>query len=121
MDTISLAATVAFAMELKKTVADFGVSFGNSDNLFEWSKNRAAEESTTILPTFQMMSESTAQGLRHALQGTRNGELRAAPLGRMVLAMQRATAAVHLNADTCASGIVGVLMTDPLSTSANPL
>jgi aldehyde:ferredoxin oxidoreductase len=53
MDTISLAATVAFAMELKENgVADFGVSFGNSDNIFEVvEKSRGARESTTILPT----------------------------------------------------------------------
>lgn len=36
MDTISLASTLAFAMELKENgLADFGIEFGNSDNLFE--------------------------------------------------------------------------------------
>ena len=36
MDTISLASTIAFAMELKERgIADFGVEFGKTDNLPE--------------------------------------------------------------------------------------
>jgi len=45
MDTISLASTLAFAMELKENgVADFGVEFGNSDNLFEVVEKIARRE-----------------------------------------------------------------------------
>jgi len=45
MDTISAASTIAFAMELKeKGIADFGIEFGNTDNLEEILRRIAYRE-----------------------------------------------------------------------------
>jgi aldehyde:ferredoxin oxidoreductase len=45
MDTISLASTLAFAMELKENgLADFDINFGNSDNLSEIIEKIAVRE-----------------------------------------------------------------------------
>ena len=126
MDTISLASTVAFAMELKENgIQDFGVTFGNSDNLFEVVEKIANREGiySDLANGSKWMSEKyggkeyamNAKGLEMASYEPR----RSVGMGLGYATSNRG--GCHLNGGYLALlESVGVLLTDPLSTSAKP-
>jgi len=126
MDTISLAATVAFAMELKENgVADFGVSFGNSDNLFEVVEKIARREGIydDLANGSKWMSEKYG-GKDYAMHSKGLEMASYEPRRSVGMGLGYATSnrgGCHLNGGYLALlESVGVLMTDPLSTSAKP-
>jgi len=126
MDTISLASTIAFAMELKENgVADFGVTFGNSDNLFEVVKKVAVREGiySDLANGSKWMSEKYG-GKDYAMHSKGLEMASYEPRRSVGMGLGYATSnrgGCHLNGGYLALlESVGVLMTDPLSTSAKP-
>ena len=126
MDTISLAATIAFAMELKENgVADFGVTFGNSDNLFEVVEKIARREGiySDLANGSKWMSEKYG-GKEYAMHSKGLEMASYEPRRSVGMGLGYATSnrgGCHLNGGYLALlESVGVLMTDPLSISAKP-
>ena len=126
MDTISLASTIAFAMELKENgIADFGVSFGNSDNLFEVVEKIARREGiySDLANGSKWMSEKYG-GKEYAMHAKGLEMASYEPRRSVGMGLGYATSnrgGCHLNGGYLALlESVGVLLTDPLSTSAKP-
>ena len=126
MDTISLASTIAFAMELKENgVRDFGVTFGDSDNLFEVVKKIAVREGiySDLANGSKWMSEKYG-GKEYAMHSKGLEMASYEPRRSVGMGLGYATSnrgGCHLNGGYLALlESVGVLMTDPLSTSAKP-
>ena len=126
MDTISLASTIAFSMELKERgMADFGVEFGNSDNLSGIVEKIARREGvySDLANGSKWMSEKYggkefamhAKGLEMASYEPR----RSVGMGLGYATSNRG--GCHLNGGYLALlESIGVLSTDPLSTAAKP-
>ncbi len=126
MDTISLASTIAFAMELKENgVRDFGVTFGDSDNLFEVVKKIAVREGiySDLANGSKWMSEKYG-GKEYAMHSKGLEMASYEPRRSVGMGLGYATSnrgGCHLNGGYLALlESVGVLVTDPLSTSAKP-
>ena len=126
MDTISLASTIAFAMELKENgVADFGVSFGDSEGLFEVVQKIARREGiySDLANGSKWMSEKYG-GKDYAMHSKGLEMASYEPRRSVGMGLGYATSnrgGCHLNGGYLALlESVGVLMTDPLSTSAKP-
>ena len=126
MDTISLASTIAFAMELKENgVRDFGVTFGDSDNLFEVVKKIAIREGiySDLANGSKWMSEKYG-GKEYAMHSKGLEMASYEPRRSVGMGLGYATSnrgGCHLNGGYLALlESVGVLVTDPLSTSAKP-
>ncbi len=126
MDTISLASTIAFAMELKENgIADFGVSFGNSDNLFEVVEKIALREGvySDLANGSKWMSEKYG-GKEYAMHSKGLEMASYEPRRSVGMGLGYATSnrgGCHLNGGYLALlESVGVLSMDPLSTSAKP-
>lgn len=126
MDTISLASTIAFAMELKENgVRDFGVTFGDSDNLFEVVKKIAVREGiySDLANGSKWMSEKYG-GKEYAMHSKGLEMASYEPRRSVGMGLGYATSnrgGCHLNGGYLALlESVGVLLTDPLSTSAKP-
>jgi len=126
MDTISLASTIAFAMELKENgIADFGVTFGDSEGLFEVVEKIAMREGiySELANGSKWLSEKYG-GTEYAIH-SKGLELASYEPRRSVgMGLGYATSnrgGCHLNGGYLALlESIGVLMTDPLSTSAKP-
>lgn len=126
MDTISLASTIAFAMELKENgVADFGVTFGDSEGLFEIVKKIAYREGiySDLANGSKWMSEKYG-GKEYAMHSKGLEMASYEPRRSVGMGLGYATSnrgGCHLNGGYLALlESVGVLLTDPLSTSAKP-
>lgn len=126
MDTISLASTIAFAMELKENgVADFGVTFGDSESLFEIVKKIAYREGiySDLANGSKWMSEKYG-GKEYAMHSKGLEMASYEPRRSVGMGLGYATSnrgGCHLNGGYLALlESVGVLLTDPLSTSAKP-
>ncbi|MPM07375.1 putative oxidoreductase YdhV [bioreactor metagenome] len=126
MDTISLASTIAFAMELKENgVADFGVTFGDSESLFEIVKKIAFREGiySDLANGSKWMSEKYG-GKEYAMHSKGLEMASYEPRRSVGMGLGYATSnrgGCHLNGGYLALlESVGVLLTDPLSTSAKP-
>lgn len=126
MDTISLASTIAFAMELKENgVADFGVTFGDSESLFEVVKKIAYREGiySDLANGSKWMSEKYG-GKEYAMHSKGLEMASYEPRRSVGMGLGYATSnrgGCHLNGGYLALlESVGVLLTDPLSTSAKP-
>lgn len=126
MDTISLASTIAFAMELKENgVADFGVTFGDSESLFEVVKKIAHREGiySDLANGSKWMSEKYG-GKEYAMHSKGLEMASYEPRRSVGMGLGYATSnrgGCHLNGGYLALlESVGVLLTDPLSTSAKP-
>jgi aldehyde:ferredoxin oxidoreductase len=126
LDTISLASTLAFAMELKENgVADFDVSFGNADNLSKIVEKIAVREGkySDLANGTKWLSE-TYGGTEYAMH-SKGLELASYEPRRSVgMGIGYATSnrgGCHLNGGYLALlESVGVLSMDALSTSAKP-
>ncbi len=126
MDTISLASTIAFAMELKENgIADFGVTFGDSGNLFEVVEKIARREGiySDLANGSKWMSEKYG-GKEYAMHSKGLEMASYEPRRSVGMGLGYATSnrgGCHLNGGYLALlESVGVLLTDPLSTSAKP-
>ena len=126
MDTISLASTIAFAMELKENgVADFGVTFGDSESLFEVVEKIARREGiySDLANGSKWMSEKYG-GTEYAMHAKGLEMASYEPRRSVGMGLGYATSnrgGCHLNGGYLALlESVGVLMTDPLSISAKP-
>ena len=126
MDTISLASTLSFAMELKENgVADFGVSFGNSDNLAEVVEKIARREGvySDLANGSKWMSEKYG-GKDYAMHSKGLEMASYEPRRSVGMGLGYATSnrgGCHLNGGYLALlESVGVLSMDALSTSAKP-
>ena len=126
MDTISLASTLAFAMELKENgVADFGIEFGNSDNLFEVVKKIARREGiySELANGSKWLSERYG-GKEYAMHSKGLEMASYEPRRSVGMGLGYATSnrgGCHLNGGYLALlESVGVLSMDALSTSAKP-
>ena len=126
MDTISLASSIAFAMELKEQgIQDFGVSFGNSDNLFEVVEKIARREGiySDLADGTKRMSEKYG-GKEFAMHSKGLEMASYEPRRSVGMGLGYATSnrgGCHLNGGYLALlESVGVLLTDPLSPSAKP-
>jgi aldehyde:ferredoxin oxidoreductase len=126
MDTISLASTIAFAMELKENgVADFGVTFGDSESLFEVVEKIARREGiySDLANGSKWMSEKYG-GKEYAMHSKGLEMASYEPRRSVGMGLGYATSnrgGCHLNGGYLALlESVGVLLTDPLSTSAKP-
>ncbi|MEG1755285.1 MAG: aldehyde ferredoxin oxidoreductase family protein [Clostridia bacterium] len=126
MDTISMASTIAFAMELKENgIADFHVDFGNSDNLFEVTEKIARREGiySDLANGSKWMSEKYG-GKEYAMHAKGLEMASYEPRRSVGMGLGYATSnrgGCHLNGGYLALlESVGVLLTDPLSTSAKP-
>jgi aldehyde:ferredoxin oxidoreductase len=126
MDTISLASTIAFAMELEENgVADFGVSFGDSEGLFEVVHKIACREGiySDLANGSKWMSEKYG-GKDYAMHSKGLEMASYEPRRSVGMGLGYATSnrgGCHLNGGYLALlESVGVLMMDPLSTSAKP-
>ena len=126
MDTISLASTIAFAMELKENgVADFGVTFGKSDNLFEVVKKIARREGkySELANGSKWLSEQYG-GKEYAMHSKGLEMASYEPRRSVGMGLGYATSnrgGCHLNGGYLALlESVGVLSMDALSTSAKP-
>ena len=126
MDTISLASTLAFAMELKENgVADFGIEFGNSDNLFEVVEKIARREGiySELANGSKWLSERYG-GKEYAMHSKGLEMASYEPRRSVGMGLGYATSnrgGCHLNGGYLALlESVGVLSMDALSTSAKP-
>ena len=126
MDTISLASTLAFAMELKENgVADFGIEFGNSDNLFEVVEKIARREGiySDLANGSKWMSERYG-GKEYAMHSKGLEMASYEPRRSVGMGLGYATSnrgGCHLNGGYLALlESVGVLSMDALSTAAKP-
>ncbi len=126
MDTISLASTLAFAMELKENgVSDFGVSFGNSDNLASVVGKIARREGvySDLANGSKWMSEKYG-GKEYAMHSKGLEMASYEPRRSVGMGLGYATSnrgGCHLNGGYLALlESVGVLSMDPLSTAAKP-
>ena len=126
MDTISLASTIAFAMELKENgLADFGVSFGSSDNLFEVAEKIARREGifSELANGSKWLSEKYG-GKEYAMHSKGLEMASYEPRRSVGMGLGYATSnrgGCHLNGGYLALlESVGVLSLDALSTSAKP-
>ncbi len=126
MDTISLASTIAFAMELKENgLADFGVDFGNSDNLMEVVEKIARREGiySELANGSKWLSEKYG-GKEYAMHAKGLEMASYEPRRCVGMGLGYATAnrgGCHLNGGYLALlESVGVLLTDPLSPDAKP-
>ena len=126
MDTISLASTLAFAMELKEnSLADFGISFGNSDNLFEVVEKIARREGIygDLANGSKWMSEKYG-GKEYAMHSKGLEMASYEPRRSVGMGLGYATSnrgGCHLNGGYLALlESIGVLSMDALSTSAKP-
>ena len=126
MDTISLASTLAFAMELKENgVADFGVAFGNSDNLSEVVEKIAHRDGiySDLANGSKCMSEKYG-GKEYAMHSKGLEMASYEPRRSVGMGLGYATSnrgGCHLNGGYLALlESVGVLSMDALSTSAKP-
>ncbi len=126
MDTISLASTIAFAMELKENgVADFGVEFGNSGNLFEVVEKIARREGkySELANGSKWLSEQYG-GKEYAMHSKGLEMASYEPRRSVGMGLGYATSnrgGCHLNGGYLALlESVGVLSMDALSTSAKP-
>lgn len=126
MDTISLASTIAFAMELKENgVADFGVTFGDSEGLFDVVEKIAKREGIygELANGSKWLSEKYG-GAEYAMHSKGLEMASYEPRRSVGMGLGYATSnrgGCHLNGGYLALlESVGVLMTDPLSTSAKP-
>lgn len=126
MDTISLASTIAFAMELKENgLVDFGVDFGSSDNLIEVIEKVARREGiyTELANGSKWLSEKYG-GKEYAMHAKGLEMASYEPRRSVGMGLGYATAnrgGCHLNGGYLALlESVGVLSTDPLSPDAKP-
>ena len=126
LDTISLASTIAFAMELQENgIADFGVSFGNSDNLTEVVDKIAHRKGvySDLANGSKWMSEKYG-GREYAMHSKGLEMASYEPRRSVGMGLGYATSnrgGCHLNGGYLALlESVGVLSLDPLSTSAKP-
>ncbi|MEA5047893.1 MAG: aldehyde ferredoxin oxidoreductase family protein [Eubacteriales bacterium] len=126
MDTISLASTIAFAMELKENgIVDFGVSFGNSDNLFDVVEKISRREGiySDLANGSKWMSEKYG-GKEYAMHSKGLEMASYEPRRSVGMGLGYATSnrgGCHLNGGYLALlESVGVLSMDALSTSAKP-
>ena len=126
MDTISLASTIAFAMELKENgVKDYGVSFGNSDNLFEVVEKIAMREGiySDLANGSKWMSEQYG-GKEYAMHSKGLEMASYEPRRSVGMGLGYATSnrgGCHLNGGYLALlESVGVLSMDAQSTAAKP-
>ena len=126
MDTISLASTLAFAMELKENgVADFDVSFGNSDNLTQIVEKIALREGkySDLANGSKWMSEKFG-GKEYAMHSKGLEMASYEPRRSVGMGLGYATSnrgGCHLNGGYLALlESVGVLSMDALSTAAKP-
>jgi len=126
MDTISLASSIAFAMELKENgLADFGVSFGNSDNLIEIVEKIAARDGIygELANGSKWLSEKYG-GKEYAMHSKGLEMASYEPRRSVGMGLGYATSnrgGCHLNGGYLALlESVGVLSMDALSTSAKP-
>ena len=126
MDTITLASTIAFAMELKENgIADFDVSFGNSDNLMEIVEKIAIREGkySDLANGSKWMSEKYG-GKEYAMHSKGLEMASYEPRRSVGMGLGYATSnrgGCHLNGGYLALlESVGVLSMDPLSTAAKP-
>lgn len=126
MDTISLASTLAFAMELKENgIADFDVSFGNSDNLEKIVKQIASREGIygDLANGTKWLSERYG-GKDYAMHSKGLEMASYEPRRSVGMGLGYATSnrgGCHLNGGYLALlESVGVLSMDALSTAAKP-
>ncbi len=126
MDTISLASTLAFAMELKENgVVDFGIEFGNSDNLFEVVEKIAHREGiySELANGSKWLSEQYG-GKEYAMHSKGLEMASYEPRRSVGMGLGYATSnrgGCHLNGGYLALlESVGVLSMDALSTAAKP-
>ncbi|MEA4939636.1 MAG: aldehyde ferredoxin oxidoreductase family protein [Christensenella sp.] len=126
MDTISLASTLAFAMELKENgVVDFGIEFGNSNNLFEVVEKIARREGiySELANGSKWLSEQYG-GKEYAMHSKGLEMASYEPRRSVGMGLGYATSnrgGCHLNGGYLALlESVGVLSMDALSTSAKP-
>jgi aldehyde:ferredoxin oxidoreductase len=126
MDTISLASTLAFAMELKENgIADFGVSFGNSDNLADITGKIARREGvySDLANGSKWMSEKYG-GKEYAMHSKGLEMASYEPRRSVGMGLGYATSTrggCHLNGGYLALlESVGVLTMDATSISAKP-
>lgn len=126
MDTISLASTIAFAMELKENgLADFGVDFGNSDNLIDVVEKIARREGiySELANGSKWLSQKYG-GREYAMHAKGLEMASYEPRRSVGMGLGYATAnrgGCHLNGGYLALlESVGVLSTDPLSPDAKP-
>ncbi len=126
MDTISLASTIAFAMELKENgIADFDVSFGNSDNLPDIVEKIAVRNGkhSDLANGSKWMSEHYG-GKEYAMHSKGLEMASYEPRRSVGMGLGYATSnrgGCHLNGGYLALlESIGVLSMDPLSTSAKP-
>ena len=126
LDTISLASTIAFAMELKENgLADFGVSFGNSDNLFEVVEKIARREGvySELANGSKWLSEKYG-GKEYAMHSKGLEMASYEPRRSVGMGLGYATSnrgGCHLNGGYLALlESVGVLSMDALSVAAKP-
>ena len=126
MDTISLASTLAFAMELKENgVVDFDVSFGDSDNLAEIVDKIAMREGkfSDLANGSKWLSEKYG-GKEYAMHSKGLEMASYEPRRSVGMGLGYATSnrgGCHLNGGYLALlESVGVLSMDALSTAAKP-
>ncbi len=126
MDTISLASTIAFAMELKENgLADFGIDFGSSDGLTDVIEKIARREGiySELANGSKWLSEKYG-GKEYAMHAKGLEMASYEPRRSVGMGLGYATAnrgGCHLNGGYLALlESVGVLLTDPLSPSAKP-
>lgn len=126
MDTISLASSLAFAMELKENgLADFDVSFGNSDNLFPIVEKiaRREEKFSDLANGTKWLSEKYG-GKEYAMHSKGLEMASYEPRRSVGMGLGYATSnrgGCHLNGGYLALlESVGVLSMDALSTAAKP-
>lgn len=126
MDTISLASTLAFTMELKENGrADFGISFGNSDSLLEVVERIARREGvySDLANGSKWMSEQYG-GKEYAMHSKGLEMASYEPRRSVGMGLGYATSnrgGCHLNGGYLALlESVGVLSMDALSTAAKP-
>ena len=124
MDTISLASTIAFAMELKKEgLADFGIEFGDTSNLSEVIKKIATREGiySEMANGSKWLSEKYG-GKEFAMHSKGLEMASYEPRRSVGMGLGYATSnrgGCHLNGGYLALlESVGVLSLDPLATSA---
>lgn len=126
MDTISLGGTIAFAMELKeRKIADFGVSFGEAQNIPELAKKIAYREGiySELANGAKWMAEKYGAG--DAAIHAKGLELASyEPRKSVGMGLGYATSnrgGCHLNGGYLALlESVGVLSADPLETKGKP-
>jgi len=126
MDTISMASTIAFAMELKENgLADFDVSFGDSDSLSEIVEKIALREGkySDLANGSKWLSEQYG-GKDYAMHSKGLEMASYEPRRSVGMGLGYATSnrgGCHLNGGYLALlESVGVLSMDALSTSAKP-